>query len=131
MSPTPLKKMASSMQDKVVLSYYDSLLRESDVALLTGANWINDKIIGFYFELDTTLYEHFCNVMQFSSEQSRAANCHYSHLLCFCRYLGQELFSDSRDRVCLITPDVTQFIKIYNGIKISITVVIKVLICRS
>lgn len=60
------KKMASSMQDKVALSYYDSLLRESDVALLIGANWINDKIIGFYFELDTTLYEHFCNFLDYT-----------------------------------------------------------------
>ncbi|XP_064400511.1 sentrin-specific protease 8-like isoform X2 [Halichondria panicea] len=76
--------MASSMQDKVALSYYDSLLRESDVALLIGANWINDKIIGFYFE-----------------------------------YLEHELFSDNRDQVCFITPDVTQFIKIYNGPELS------------
>lgn len=44
-------KMASSTrQDKVLLSYHDSLLRESDVDLLKGSDWINDKIIGFYFE---------------------------------------------------------------------------------
>ncbi|XP_003702376.2 sentrin-specific protease 8 [Megachile rotundata] len=42
--------MAKSMSDKVVLSYYDCLLRASDVALLQGTHWLNDVIIGFYFE---------------------------------------------------------------------------------
>ncbi|NXG53740.1 SENP8 protease, partial [Psilopogon haemacephalus] len=34
----------------VVLSYMDSLLRQSDVALLDPPNWLNDQIIGFAFE---------------------------------------------------------------------------------
>ena len=38
------------MADVPVLSFHDSLLRQSDVALLDGTNWLNDKIIGFYFE---------------------------------------------------------------------------------
>ncbi|KFO88908.1 Sentrin-specific protease 8 [Buceros rhinoceros silvestris] len=36
--------------DPVVLSYKDSLLRQSDVALLEPPNWLNDHIIGFAFE---------------------------------------------------------------------------------
>lgn len=43
--------MAKDRQsDKIVLSYYDCLLRASDVALLQQPNWLNDVIIGFYFE---------------------------------------------------------------------------------
>ncbi|XP_048510686.1 sentrin-specific protease 8 [Athalia rosae] len=37
-------------ENKIALSYHDSLLRESDVQLLRGPHWINDNIIGFYFE---------------------------------------------------------------------------------
>lgn len=37
-------------EDRIVLSYHDSLLRDSDVQLLRGPHWINDTIIGFYFE---------------------------------------------------------------------------------
>lgn len=34
----------------MVLSYNDSLLRRSDVALLEGPHWLNDQVIGFAFE---------------------------------------------------------------------------------
>lgn len=34
----------------VVLNFYDSLLRQSDVNLLMGPYWLNDQIISFYFE---------------------------------------------------------------------------------
>ena len=36
------------MEDKV-LDYHDTLLRVRDVCLLTGPNWLNDAILGFYF----------------------------------------------------------------------------------
>ena len=39
-----------SRQDKIVLSYHDCLLRQSDIDLLLGPNWINDSLIGFYYE---------------------------------------------------------------------------------
>ncbi|KPP75555.1 sentrin-specific protease 8-like [Scleropages formosus] len=39
--------------DPVVLSYQDSLLRRSDVALLEGPYWLNDQVIGFAFEYFT------------------------------------------------------------------------------
>ncbi|KAL7639374.1 UNVERIFIED_CONTAM: hypothetical protein RMT77_009875 [Armadillidium vulgare] len=38
------------MSDKVVLSYYDSLIHASDLKLLEGRNWLNDSLISFYFE---------------------------------------------------------------------------------
>ena len=40
----------SDMSDPVILSYFDSLLRQSDIALLEKPNWLNDKIIGFAFQ---------------------------------------------------------------------------------
>lgn len=36
--------------DEIVLSYHDSLLRQSDVDLLRGPHWLNDQVISFYFE---------------------------------------------------------------------------------
>lgn len=36
--------------DEIVLSYHDSLLRSSDVNRLKGPHWINDAVIGFYYE---------------------------------------------------------------------------------
>ena len=38
------------LQGKIVLSYGDCLLHESDLQLLARGGWINDKIIGFAFE---------------------------------------------------------------------------------
>ena len=38
------------MGDKVVLSYHNSLLRKSDVDLLSGPHWLNDQLIGFWLE---------------------------------------------------------------------------------
>jgi sentrin-specific protease 8 len=34
----------------IVVSYHNSLLRESDVKLLQEPNWFNDNLIAFYFE---------------------------------------------------------------------------------
>lgn len=37
-------------------------------------------------------------------------------IICFfCRYLENEVFKKYADRLCFITPDVTQFIKLYEG----------------
>ena len=38
------------MADPVVLSFHDVILRESDMKLLTGRNWLNDALIAFYLE---------------------------------------------------------------------------------
>lgn len=42
--------MANKNPNEIVLSYQDCLLRNSDVNLLKGPHWLNDTIIGFYFE---------------------------------------------------------------------------------
>jgi len=36
--------------DDKVLSYFDVVLRQGDVDLLTGPNWLNDSLLAFYFE---------------------------------------------------------------------------------
>jgi hypothetical protein len=41
--------MADGKND-VVLSFNDSLVRQSDVQLLDGPHWLNDIVIGFCFE---------------------------------------------------------------------------------
>ena len=38
------------MGDPTVLSYGDCLIRKSDVAILNSCQWLNDQIIGFFFE---------------------------------------------------------------------------------
>lgn len=36
--------------DMIVLSYFDSVIRESDIDILKSTKWLCDAIIGFYFE---------------------------------------------------------------------------------
>ncbi|ELR17526.1 Ulp1 protease family, Cterminal catalytic domain containing protein [Acanthamoeba castellanii str. Neff] len=38
------------MEDKVVVTYGDTTLYESDVALLRPGEWLNDSVISFWFE---------------------------------------------------------------------------------
>ena len=38
------------MGERIILSYFDSLLRQSDLGLLEKPNWLNDKIIAFAFQ---------------------------------------------------------------------------------
>lgn len=40
----------NTMGDRVILSYHDSLIHESDLRLLEGRNWLNDSLISFWFE---------------------------------------------------------------------------------
>jgi len=39
------------MADPIVLSYGDSLVRRSDLDILNSCQWLNDQIIGFFFEV--------------------------------------------------------------------------------
>ena len=47
--------------DPVVLSYMDSLLRQSDVSLLDPPGWLNDHVIGFAFEYFANSQFHDCS----------------------------------------------------------------------
>lgn len=71
-------------EDPVVVSLGDTLLRESDVRLLSGPFWVNDRLIGFYFE-----------------------------------YLHQNKF-DGMDKLCFISPEVSQFLKLVSPAEIPI-----------
>uniref|UniRef100_A0A8B9SL80 SUMO peptidase family member, NEDD8 specific n=1 Tax=Anas platyrhynchos TaxID=8839 RepID=A0A8B9SL80_ANAPL len=83
--------------DPVVLSYMDSLLRQSDLALLEPPNWLNDHIIGFAFEyFASDQFQEFSDqvcfispeVAQFikcalSQEEIAAGGTHWSLLVYF------------------------------------------------
>ncbi|NP_001070633.1 sentrin-specific protease 8 isoform X1 [Danio rerio] len=67
--------------DPVVLSYQDSLLRRSDVALLNGPHWLNDQVIGFAFEYFTTecfksLSDKICFISPEVAQFIKYASCH-------------------------------------------------------
>lgn len=34
----------------IILDYGDSLIRESEITILKTGQWLNDAVIGFYFE---------------------------------------------------------------------------------
>lgn len=60
LTPSPSSTIGKSMSscDPVVLSYENSLLRQSDVELLNIPNWLNDNIIAFWFEyLENDVYK--------------------------------------------------------------------------
>ncbi|XP_014238385.1 sentrin-specific protease 8-like [Trichogramma pretiosum] len=40
----------SRSQSNIVVSYHDCILRKEDIHLLEGPHWLNDAVIGFYFE---------------------------------------------------------------------------------
>lgn len=59
----------SKSVDENVLSFHETLLRQSDVALLQGPLWLNDHIISFYFEyLDMVVFKNNQNILFMSAE---------------------------------------------------------------
>lgn len=65
-----------SGRDPVVATLGDALLRRSDVELLRGPHWLNDRVLGFYFE-----------------------------------HLHRDKF-DASSKICFISPEVSQFLKL-------------------
>lgn len=52
----------------IVLSYHDTCLRTSDVSLLKGHKWLNDNLIGFWFDyLENDLYRDVSKAIAFLS----------------------------------------------------------------
>ncbi|XP_001605290.1 sentrin-specific protease 8 [Nasonia vitripennis] len=41
---------SQNKENDLILSYHDCILRRDDVNLLNGPYWLNDAVIGFYFE---------------------------------------------------------------------------------
>ncbi|RWS28647.1 sentrin-specific protease 8-like protein [Leptotrombidium deliense] len=57
-------------EDDIVLSYCDTLLRKSDVALLNKGQWINDNLIAFWFDyLENEVYKNVKERVLFISPQ--------------------------------------------------------------
>ncbi|KAD3336338.1 hypothetical protein R6Q59_028437 [Mikania micrantha] len=48
--------MPRSSADEIVLSYNDAVLRKSDLGILNGAYYLNDRIIEFYFSYLSSLH---------------------------------------------------------------------------
>lgn len=60
---------AERKKEKIVLNYQNSLLRSSDVNLLTGPYWLNDLIISFYMEyLEADVYQNNKDILFVSPE---------------------------------------------------------------
>ena len=38
------------MSEKVIISYGDSIVRQSDLTLLNSGNWLNDAILAFWLD---------------------------------------------------------------------------------
>ncbi|XP_077504730.1 sentrin-specific protease 8-like [Amblyomma americanum] len=51
---------------RIVLSYHDTLLRESDVELLEEAHWVNDNVIWFWMQyIENELFASRCGAFAF------------------------------------------------------------------
>lgn len=51
-----ISKMSSN---EIVLSFHDSVIKKSDINILTGNDWLNDRLIGFYLQyLEKRVYPH-------------------------------------------------------------------------
>jgi Ulp1 family protease len=51
------------MTNSVVLSFHDSLLRNSDYELLDEGRWLNDNVIAFAFEYVIAYYRYALSVI--------------------------------------------------------------------
>lgn len=61
-------------KDPIVLSFQDSLVRESDLLVLNPTVWINDTIITFYFEYLKKTYEDAPHLMFITPEVTQCLN---------------------------------------------------------
>lgn len=69
-----------SKSDSAVLSLGDAVVRESDLSLLSGPHWLNDRLIGFYFEyLHAEKFDNSSRVCFVSPEVSQFLKLVYSH----------------------------------------------------
>lgn len=89
------------MEDKVVVTYGDTTLYESDVALLRPGEWLNDSVISFWFEY---LLPIFCTSQHPSVIE-----------IVLCRYLAKERFKDHQDDLLFIDPSAMFMINFSDG----------------
>lgn len=69
--------------DNAISTIGDAVVRESDLLILQGPNWLSDRIIGYYFE-----------------------------------HLYRDAFEESQ-KVCFISPEVSQFLKLVGNQEVS------------
>ena len=70
-------------EDRIVLSFHDSLIRESDIKLIVANDWLNDSIITFWFEyLSNVKYSDVSPQISFMSpevvQMIKSADSYYS-----------------------------------------------------
>ncbi|XP_058794489.1 sentrin-specific protease 8 [Phymastichus coffea] len=58
-----------SKSNDIVLSYHDCVLRQGDLNLLDGPCWLNDAVIGFYFEYLGQKYQSSTSKLLFISPE--------------------------------------------------------------
>jgi sentrin-specific protease 8 len=61
---------AQNNQNSVILRYHYCRLRQADVNLLHGSHWLNNAIIGFYFEYLKHKYEASATKLKFTYPQT-------------------------------------------------------------
>ncbi|KAI0239427.1 Sentrin-specific protease 8 [Lamellibrachia satsuma] len=86
-------------KDAVVLNFNDSLLRQSDIELLDGNRWLNDKLIGFAFR-QTEVTDVSYDIGHVT--QTGAGLVYYEKVQ----------FQSISENVVYINPDVSHFIKL-------------------
>lgn len=60
---------SSTLDDAVILNYYETLLHKSDRDLIAGPFWLNDTVISFYFEfLEKEQFPHEKDLLFISPE---------------------------------------------------------------
>ena len=53
--------MSKAGNDEIILSYFDSLIKRSDFNLLNDNNWLNDSIIGVFYDFfENELFANEC-----------------------------------------------------------------------
>jgi len=93
---------AAQMEDKVVVTYGDTTLYESDVALLRPGEWLNDSIVSFWLEylLPSSAHRNALPVID---------------SIVLCRYLAKERFKDHQDELLFIDPSAMFMINFSDG----------------
>ncbi len=67
--------------DPIVLSFYDSIIRQSDVDILEGPHWLTDNLIGFYFEyLSNVAYKDETRLLFIGPEVTQCLKVHFIFL---------------------------------------------------
>jgi hypothetical protein len=93
-------------EDEVVITYGDTTLYKSDVALLQPGQWLNDSLISFWFE-----YAAPSLPLPSECPPAHPAPC----ALDVTRYLARERFSEHQDDLLFVDPSAMFMINFSDG----------------